>query len=130
MIIVVTGGRDFDNEIMVFSALDVIYPDILIHGGASGADALADKWAKSRAKVHICYPAEWKENGKAAGPIRNRDMLLFAQSLVVNNKFTGSCLGLLAFPGGRGTMNCVKTAKELGISVRDLRHNKEFIELS
>lgn len=125
MIIVVTGGRDFDNEIMVFSALDVIYPEILIHGGASGADALADKWAKSRAKVHICYPAVWKDHGKAAGPIRNRDMLLFAQALVANNKFTPDKVEVLAFPGGRGTMNCVKTAKELGISVRDLRSPKD-----
>lgn len=50
--------------------------DVVIHGGATGADALADKWARACGlKVEI-YKADWKKHGRAAGPIRNRQMIV------------------------------------------------------
>ena len=52
------------------------------------------------------FPADWNKHGRAAGPIRNRDMAEYADCLV-------------AFEGGRGTQNMIKTAKELGLKVYD-----------
>lgn len=48
----------------------------VIEGGAKGADALAAFWAQSHEGVTwIQCPANWAQDGKAAGPIRNQRML-------------------------------------------------------
>ena len=52
------------------------------------------------------YPADWKANAKAAGPIRNAEMLAdFKPDTVI------------AFPGGRGTADMVRKAKAAGVRV-------------
>lgn len=55
------------------------------------------------------FQAEWKNYGRAAGPKRNRKMLLSHPNAIV-----------LAFPGGRGTANCVQQARELGMTVVEI----------
>lgn len=56
-------------------------PLVIIEGGASGADAFAAEWAENNIRynqgnvVHEMYPADWATYGKAAGPMRNRQML-------------------------------------------------------
>ena len=82
-------------------------PDVIIISGmAKGVDSLAVDWAI----VHWCnveeYPANWKKYGKAAGFIRNKQMLVEGKPDVV-----------LAFPGGRGTASMVALAKEAGVKV-------------
>lgn len=109
MRVLVTGGRDFGNTPEMFEKLDNININsgisLLIEGGASGADTIASDWARSRCVPCVTHPANWTLHGKAAGPIRNKEMLSWKPDLV------------LAFPGGRGTANMVKTAKEAGIEV-------------
>lgn len=60
----------------VYKAVYELPPNsVVIHGAARGADTLAQNAA---AQYHIpCegYPANWSLYGKAAGPIRNRQML-------------------------------------------------------
>jgi hypothetical protein len=108
--IVVTGGRDYSDRGAVFAALDSVHAKSgiarLVHGGARGADTLAGDWAKARGIPCDVYPADWSRDGKRAGPIRNRSML-------------GTALpdGVVAFPGGSGTADCVKAAGERGIRV-------------
>jgi hypothetical protein len=47
----------------------------VLHGGCpTGADAIADRLCKKWQITHMVYPADWKKHGKAAGPIRNRQM--------------------------------------------------------
>lgn len=48
---------------------------VVIHGGATGADALAGKWARACGLKVEVYRADWKTHGKAAGPIRNQQMI-------------------------------------------------------
>jgi hypothetical protein len=55
--------------------------------------------------------ADWDSHGKAAGPMRNRTMLAGVNSPVSNADL------LIAFKGGRGTADCVRQARELGIPV-------------
>jgi len=109
MNVLVTGGRNFADYQTVENAMDSLllkYPTLeLIHGGASGADALADRWAKKRLVPCEVFPADWKKHGRAAGPIRNQEMLDQHPQIVV------------AFPGGRGTQDMILRAKRAKITV-------------
>lgn len=48
---------------------------VVIHGGAGGADSLAGRWARHYGLREEVYPAHWAKHGKAAGPIRNQQMI-------------------------------------------------------
>jgi hypothetical protein len=101
-LVIVTGGRDFQDERLVFLVLEYLNPEKVIQGGAAGADALARAWAAKLGGVPCeTFEADWATHGKAAGPIRNREMLFRYPYAVV-----------VAFPGGRGTEDCVKQARE------------------
>lgn len=78
----------------------------IISGMAKGADTLAVEYAKAYGlKLHE-FPADWKRLGKAAGPIRNRQMLNEGKPDLV-----------VAFPGGAGTAHMVSIAKVAGVEV-------------
>lgn len=113
MKLLVCGGRDFDDFESLSEELlwlqDEHSIDVIIHGGARGADALAGEFAKlSRIPVEV-YRADWTKHGKAAGPIRNRQMLTEGKPDMV-----------LAFPGGRGTADMIEQAREAGITVKEV----------
>jgi hypothetical protein len=112
MIVLVTGGRDYNDGTYIYLALDALHSmrpfDILVHGCASGLDRLAATWAISRGIHPAGVPALWDTYGKPAGGIRNSIMLLLRPKLVV------------AFPGGRGTANMVRQAQSAGIRVIQL----------
>jgi hypothetical protein len=102
--ILVCGGRHYDNVPYLCGFLDCYHATIsitlLVHGGASGADFLAEAWAKMHRVPWTEYKADWEKHGKAAGPIRNRFM--FDDSLVNV---------VIAFPGGKGTADMVTYAR-------------------
>ena len=50
--------------------------------------------------------ANWDLHGKAAGPIRNRTMLNAHPNAIV-----------VAFPGGRGTDNCISEAQARNMTI-------------
>lgn len=112
MRIVVTGGRGYQDYDRVRAALLALAedPPEIAHGGALGADSLADEVAGAYGWPVTVYRADWRLDGKAAGPIRNRRMLEEFKPDIV-----------LAFPGGRGTASCVAIALELGITVREIK---------
>jgi len=110
MRVLVCGGRDYANKDVVFEQLDFAHRfvgiDLIIQGGAKGADALAASWAKAREVECMEIKADWDAHGKAAGPIRNRLMLE-----------QGKPDWVYAFPGGRGTQNMIAQAKTALVSV-------------
>jgi hypothetical protein len=85
MRVLVCGSRTFRENLIVFSVLNGLHLvesetdtgiTTLIEGGAKGADALGAFWAHSADGVeHLCFPANWDQLGKRAGPIRNQQML-------------------------------------------------------
>lgn len=106
MRILVCGGRTFSDQKLVDSALDLLSPSAICHGGARGADTLAGRWAGKRSVYSLAFNADWDRYGNAAGPIRNRKMLQeFKPDLV------------LAFPGGAGTDNMIMQAREANVVV-------------
>jgi SLOG family YspA-like protein len=115
MRVCVTGGRDFDDGLKLYLALDELHAakgpiTLIIQGGATGADHKAAVWAEVRGIRCQTFPADWTTSGPAAGPIRNREMMPRGNPDIV-----------VAFAGGRGTQNAIDFAKALGIEVLDLR---------
>jgi hypothetical protein len=108
MKLLICGGRDYDDENAVRSSVDRLKPDLIITGGASGADALGAKQASRLGCASEVYKADWKTHGRAAGPIRNQKMLDEGKPDLV-----------LAFPGGRGTADMVSRARRAGIPVHE-----------
>jgi hypothetical protein len=60
-------------------------------------------------------PAQWQRHGRAAGPIRNRELLEQAVARAVAHTSPGSIASVLvvAFPGGAGTASLVQQARRL-----------------
>lgn len=83
----------------------------IIAGAASGADTAAVDWAKDRGASWVEYEAEWERYRKAAGPIRNQQMLDAERP----------DLGI-AFPGFKGTKDMVRRMRAAGIEVRLIDH--------
>lgn len=110
MRVIVCGGRDYTDREAAFAALDRFHAQkgitCLIQGGATGADALAYEWALLRRVIAHNVPADWSKHGKAAGPIRNQQMI---------DKYRPNAL--IAFPGGRGTDDMMKRAKAARLPV-------------
>ncbi|AWH15522.1 hypothetical protein [Pseudomonas phage 98PfluR60PP] len=112
--LIVAGGRDFTDVdrivqevygLMVNELKD--FEIIIVQGEARGADKSA-KLAAQRLKLNCeSYPADWDTHGKAAGPIRNRQMAEIAD-------------GLLAFWDGesKGTANMIQVMRTHGKNVR------------
>lgn len=111
MKVLVCGGRNFDDALTLGSWLGGIHKDhgitLIIEGGARGADFLARKFGEMQGIPVKTFPADWDRHGKAAGPIRNKQMLDEGKPDVV-----------LAFDGGRGTANMVEQAKAAGVRVQ------------
>lgn len=100
MRVLVCGGRDYFDYVTLARKLDEFSPTELIHGAARGADSLADRYAREKGIPVQRFHADWQAYGKAAGPIRNKQMLLDSDPDLV-----------VAFPGGKGTANMITTAK-------------------
>lgn len=110
--LLVTGSRDWTNKTLVEMALEdarhfLGEDTVLVHGGAVGADTIcANVWSKWGLPVEK-HPANWGKHGRAAGPIRNQEMVDLGADL---------CVGfVLPYPKGRGTRDCLKRASEAGI---------------
>jgi hypothetical protein len=113
MKVLITGGRSYSDRQRLFGELDQIHAarsiSLIIHGAASGADTLADDWARAAGVEVVSCAADWKRHGRAAGPIRNAAMLKdHSPNMVV------------AFPGGRGTANMIALARAAGVVVVEI----------
>jgi hypothetical protein len=108
--VLVCGGRHFKDRGFVFVTLSALHEansiDVIIEGGATGADRLAREWAERQLIPVISYEADWRTHGKMAGPRRNAYMLVVGEPDLV-----------VAFPGGTGTAHMIKIAKQRGVNV-------------
>jgi hypothetical protein len=84
--------------------------EMIVTGGASGADTLAIQWSVKHGIPTRTFMAEWKKYGKAAGPIRNEQMLKFGVNFVI------------AFhpdiDKSKGTKDMIQRARKAGIPTR------------
>lgn len=120
--ILVCGSRDYPDEQRVHEVLDKYYVQfttmrkrhlLIITGGADGADEFARRWAVAHRVDHLVMYARWDDEGKAAGPIRNRRMADQEPDYVI--AFSKD------FENSRGTKNMISQAEKRHIRVRKYR---------
>lgn len=115
--ILVTGDRNWTlaNEGQKIAVWAALYGyrnrrPIVVHGAARGVDSMADAHARALGFEVRPYPANWNEFHRAAGPIRNKEMLDVEQPNLV-----------LAFHDdivhSRGTKDMVNRAVKAGVPV-------------
>jgi predicted Rossmann-fold nucleotide-binding protein len=121
--ILICGGRDFNDweffrdkmeeiarkcfeRTVEDEYLNYLYAVTIICGGANGVDAMAEEWAMVNWASLYVFKADWEKHGKAAGPIRNQQMLDEGKPDLV-----------IAFPGGAGTADMVRRAKKAEVEV-------------
>lgn len=78
MRLLVCGDRNWtDRNLILKTIKSISYGDIelLVHGGARGADRLAGSCARELGITTKSVRADWSRYGRAAGPIRNQKML-------------------------------------------------------
>lgn len=109
--VIIAGTRTFDDYDLLCRYADIklsnIYEPIeIVSGGARGADALGERYAKDRGYELRRFPADWNKYGKRAGYLRNVQMANYADAL-------------LAFWDGksRGTKNMIEEATTRGLLV-------------
>ena len=120
LVIAAGGGRDLAwshqrvaAELLARSGGRLVH--LLLHGGARGSDAAIARAAHQLGWCSLVMPAEWGRHGRAAGPIRNRELLEQAIARAVAHTSPGSIASVLvvAFPGGAGTASLVQQARRM-----------------
>lgn len=80
--IAIIGSRTFDDFQKLEKVLLPWLPAHIISGGARGADSLAEKLAQKHGLPITIMKPDWAQYGRAAGPIRNRDIVNAADMVV------------------------------------------------
>jgi hypothetical protein len=119
--VVVTGSRDWDNERVINKALSMFHEnsriDLLVEGGARGADTLCRKWAEANGVESKTYPANWKAFGNYAGTKRNCQML---------DAHPGAHVIAFPLPTSKGTMHCMLAAAYRKMTVWKVKPSGEW----
>lgn len=123
MNIAIVGGRDFtDYELLketLLSAPELDFTNTdsikyIISGGAKGADTLAEQFAKEFNLGMIVFPADWKQYGRSAGMIRNKQII--SESDIVFAFWDGE---------SKGTKNSISHAKNQNKHLTIVYYGKE-----
>ena len=124
--ILITGSRNWDDEETIRTALtqtlwqgtgpfrDSNATPVLVSGACpTGADAIAEKcWRNWQLPIER-HRADWGKYGRAAGPIRNQEMVKLGADV---------CLAFIKNES-RGATNTVLLAQKAGIPTQIFRRN-------
>jgi hypothetical protein len=89
--VIIAGSRYYDDyetlrekceSLLSHKFLDPNCTIIVLSGGAAGADALGERFAKEHHLQVELHPANWEKYGRAAGPRRNAEMAACADALI------------------------------------------------
>lgn len=117
--ILICGGRHFDDyallEAVMGEALkkyEIDYCDIeIVSGHCDGADKLGELFARNHSVPTKIFIPNWKAYGKAAGPIRNKEMIDYISS------FPNALVIAFVSENTKGTRNTINLAKKKNIDV-------------
>lgn len=100
----VVGSRDFNDRGMFYREMQKLVnqfgkPQLVVSGGARGADTMGEQWAAGRSIPTLILKPDWNTHGRAGGNIRNTDIV-------------ANCDRLIAFQknGSRGTQDSINKA--------------------
>jgi hypothetical protein len=104
--VAIVGSRDFtDYAILkqfILDHIDVNEIDMIVSGGAKGADSLAEVFADEFQKKKAIFKPDWTRYGKVAGFLRNTDII----------DSSDICFAFLSHPNSNGTLDSISKAKE------------------
>ncbi len=117
--VIITGSRHYRDPKPIRTVMTALLAEYGIyafrHGGAKGADSLGKYIAENILRLTDIdeYKADWDQYGKAAGPIRNRQML-------DTEIAKGEDILVIAFPleDSIGTWDMINYARDNNIEVR------------
>jgi hypothetical protein len=111
---IIAGSRDIpekDAQRLLFEFIEELALNNLIeisevlHGGCRGVDTAAGKMYEGFLPVKV-FNAAWETHGRAAGPIRNKEMAMQADALIA-----------LWDGKSAGTGGMIKLARQFGLKV-------------
>jgi predicted Rossmann fold nucleotide-binding protein DprA/Smf involved in DNA uptake len=102
MKVAVIGSRGFNDYELVKKTLSNMKITLLVSGGAKGADTLGEQYAKEKGIETKIFLPDWDTHGKAAGMLRNTDII--NESEVVVAFWDGT---------SKGTLDSINKAKKL-----------------
>jgi hypothetical protein len=81
---IIAGSRNINNYSLLCRVMKDVPWEIteVVCGKARGVDTLGERWAHEHGIPVKEFPADWDTHGKAAGPIRNKQMAEYADALV------------------------------------------------
>lgn len=87
MKIIIAGSRKVSKYEIVAAAIHFsgLADDIeeVVSGGAQGVDEYGEEWAEEHDLPIRRFVPEWEKHGRAAGPIRNRQMAQYANGAII-----------------------------------------------
>jgi len=125
--VLVCGSRGWTDRGRIRADLDDLWclhePGLtVIEGGAKGADRYAGVWAAEKRALGcgwVRFTADWITHGKAAGIVRNREMLAW----LLKCRTMGQDILVMAYQLGdtSGTRNMIELAKAAHVPGRVVR---------
>ena len=115
----IVGSRGYTDYASFKAKCDALLADKtdieIVSGGASGTDAMAERYARELGYSLQIFPADWSRYRKRAGYVRNREMHAYISTFTER--------GVIAFWDGRskGTAQSFALAKEFGNPIRVVR---------
>lgn len=115
----IVGSRGYTDYASFKAKCDALLADKtdieIVSGGASGTDAMAERYARELGYSLQIFPADWSRYGKRAGYVRNREMHSYIS--------THADRGVIAFWDGasKGTAHSFSLAKEFDNPLRVIR---------
>lgn len=73
--LLICGDRNWSGGDVIREIIKQYNPTVIIEGEARGADTLARLAGETLGIQVLRFPADWEKYGRAAGPIRNSQML-------------------------------------------------------
>lgn len=112
MKLIIAGGRKYEFTEADKQALDELHEQEpiteVVSEGSPGAAKCGELWAREYGIPVRVFHADWATHGKAAIPLSSREMVDYADAVIL-------------FPGGRGTASMCEHALAAGIRVFDPR---------
>ena len=123
--IIICGGRHFNDYNALESLVDSVLAEKgltnkeaeIVSGHCEGADILGELYANKHNIACKVFPAEWTKYGRAAGPIRNSQMVKYA-----SESPTPIVIAFVS-PRTKGTTDTINKATKRGFAV--YRHDYE-----
>lgn len=106
------GGRDNASDREWKELFARVRPDLVVVGGARGADRICEMWARRAGLKVVVIRADWDGDGKSAGYKRNVKMAEYVKNC--------QTVWVCAAEGGKGTAHMKNVGLTYGYTVVSL----------